>query len=102
MDILFKDLFISSLESAVEDGKHERVIPIDFVSKEKRQPAVSPTDSYKHALRYSPPTGSDAGLSETDQKMAMIFKQMESIESTESDNLPEMANLFHLLPKVIS
>ena len=94
------DFHVTSLEDTIEHRKHEKVLPIDFASPEKRQPAVSPTDSYKHALRYSPPTGSGAGLSEAEQKMAAMFKHMESVESTDSDNLPEMANLFHLLPKV--
>ena len=88
------------VEHDINVGRKEKVIPIELASKEKRQPAVSPTDSYKHALRYSPPSGSEAGISEAEQKMAMVFKQMESIESTDSGNLPEMANLFELLPKV--
>ena len=86
-------------EFKTEERKDEKFIPVDVEFRERRQPAVSPTDSYKHALRYSPPSGSGAGLSEAEQKMSMLFKQMESIESTDSDNLPEMANLFHLLPK---
>ena len=75
-------------------------MPVEVNPLEKRPVAVSPTDSYKNALRYSPPSGSVAGIYDVEDKMKALLRQMESIESSDS-SMPEMANLFELLPKVI-
>ena len=75
-------------------------MPVEANPLEKRPVAVSPTDSYKNALRYSPPSGSVAGIYDVEDKMKALLRQMESIESSDS-SMPEMANLFELLPKVI-
>ena len=75
-------------------------IETSATSKERKLTAVSPTESYKNALRYSPPSGSLAGISDVEEKMMEVFKQMENVETHDS-TMPEMANLFELLPKVI-
>ena len=77
----------------------EKTFPADFSSKDIIHIARSPTDSYKSALKYSPPNGSSAGLNEAEEKMMEVFKQMESIETSEP-TMKEMANLFEMLPKV--
>ena len=76
-------------------------IETSATSKERKLTAVSPTESYKNALRYSPPSGSLAGISDVEEKMMEVFKQMENVETPHDSTMPEMANLFELLPKVI-
>ena len=82
-----------------DDNKGDAVL-VEVRPLEKRPVAVSPTDSYKNALRYSPPSGSVAGIYDVEDRMKALLRQMESIESSDS-SMPEMANLFELLPKVI-
>ena len=51
-------------------------------------------------LKHPPSSELQTGRNDVEEKMMSVFAQMESIESTES-TMPEMANLFELLPKVI-
>ena len=95
-----KILYFVFEEDIPNDDSKGDSVPVEVRPLEKRPVAVSPTDSYKNALRYSPPSGSVAGIYDVEDRMKALLRQMESIESSDS-SMPEMANLFELLPKVI-
>ena len=95
-----KILYFVFEEDIPNDDSKGDAVPVEVRPLEKRPVAVSPTDSYKNALRYSPPSGSVAGIYDVEDRMKALLRQMESIESSDS-SMPEMANLFELLPKVI-
>ena len=98
--MLSKILYFLFEEDIPNDDRKGDAVPVEVRPLEKRPVAVSPTDSYKNALRYSPPSGSVAGIYDVEDRMKALLRQMESIESSDS-SMPEMANLFELLPKVI-